>query len=66
LSLADFLKVVKLEPKHPDGYYNSAVAYFQLGNYDKAWKYYHKAVKRKAQVHPNFVTELQNASGRKR
>lgn len=66
LALADFLKVIEIEPRHPDGYYNVAAIYLRTQDYDKAWEYYYKAVDHKARIHPNFLKDLQRASGRKK
>lgn len=65
-ALADFTKAIEVNPKVAAPYYNRAVFYFDLKEYDKAWKDVHKATSLGLDVHPNFLKVLKEASGREK
>jgi len=47
-------------------YNGRGVAYYHKGEYDKAWEDVRKAQSFGYQVHPGFLEELREASGRDR
>ena len=45
-------------------YTNRAVAYYYKGKYTKAWEDIYKAQSLGIQIHPEFLKDLREASGR--
>ena len=55
-AIEDFDKVIELDPKFPDAYYNKAVAINHLGIYDEAVEFYDKAI----ELNPNYAESYCN------
>ena len=65
-AISDFNKAIELKPKFAEVYNNRAVAYFFKREYDKAWDDVYKAQNLGFQIHPRFLKDLREASGRER
>jgi tetratricopeptide (TPR) repeat protein len=57
-------KAIELDPDYAKAYYNRAVAYYYMKEYDKAWDDVYKTQSLGNQVHPGFLKALREASGR--
>ncbi|MFZ3090716.1 MAG: tetratricopeptide repeat protein [Nitrospirota bacterium] len=55
-----------IAPNDADAYYNRGVAYYLKQEYDRAWEDVYKAQGLGYKVHPEFLNDLRNASGRQR
>ena len=65
-AILDFSKAIEIEPRYADAYRSRGVAYFHVKKYEKAWDDVHKVQSLKAQVHPDFLKALRQASGRQK
>ena len=65
-AIADNTKAVELNPRYAEAYHNRGVAYFLKKDYEKAWDDVHKAQNLGYKVHPEFLEELRQASGREK
>ena len=65
-AIADFTKAIEIDPELAMAYNNRGIAYFYIKEYEKAWDDVHKAQSLGHQVHPGFLNELREASGRER
>ncbi len=65
-AFSDFNKAIELDPRDADAYVNRAIAYFIKEEYDKAWEDIYKAQSLGLQVHPQFLKDLRQASGRQK
>jgi len=63
-AIADYSKALELDPNLALAYYNRGAAYTKKGQYDRAWEDVHKAQSLGYQVHPGFLKDLREASGR--
>jgi tetratricopeptide (TPR) repeat protein len=65
-AISDYTKALEIDPKSADAYNNRGISYFFRKEYEKAWDDVHKAQSLGHQVHPGFLNELREASGRER
>jgi tetratricopeptide (TPR) repeat protein len=65
-AIADCDKALELNPRLAEAYNNRAIAYYLKKDYDKAWEDVHKAQSFGYKVHPGFLQELRQASGREK
>ena len=65
-AISDYNKALEIDPKFADAYNNRGISYFFKKEYEKAWDDVHKAQSLGHQVHPGFLKELREASGRER
>ena len=63
-AISDLTKVVAINPNYARAYFNRAVGYYQLKQYDKAWADVHKAQGLGIKVNPDFIEALKQASGK--
>jgi tetratricopeptide (TPR) repeat protein len=63
-AIADFNKIIEINPRDANAYKNRGVAYCYKGEYDKAWDDVHKAQSLGYQAPPEFLKALREASGR--
>ena len=63
-AISDYSKAIDLNPRHAVAYTNRAVAYYYKGKYTKAWEDIYKAQSLGIQIHPEFLKDLREASGR--
>jgi tetratricopeptide (TPR) repeat protein len=63
-AIADYSRMLELYPKRRDAYYNRAVAYYHLEEYDKAWEDVHQATGSLGKFPRGFLENLRKASGR--
>jgi lipopolysaccharide biosynthesis regulator YciM len=70
LALSDFSKVIELNPNDGDAYFLRANLYFQKRDYDKTWEDINKVkslgLNYYSDLFPQFLAELQKASGREK
>lgn len=66
LAISDFTKFLEIYPLDATVYNNRGVAYYNKGEYDKAWDDVHKAQSLGYQVHPEFLKDLREASGKEK
>ncbi len=50
-AISDFIKAVEINPKYADAYYNRAITYDQLEQYDTAIKYFSKTI----EINPKYA-----------
>ena len=62
--IESYKKAIELDPDYADAYNNRAVAYYYMKEYDKAWDDVYKAQSLGYQLHPGFLKDLREASGR--
>ena len=61
-AVADLTRVLELNPKYTSAYFNRAVGYFQLKQYDKAWADVPQGPKLRTQaINPDFIEALKKA-----
>ena len=65
-AVRDYTRAIEINPKSGAVYYNRALAYYHKTEYDKAWRDVHKTESLGYEVHPIFLNDLQEASGRMR
>jgi len=65
-ALSDFKKAIEINPRLAMAYSNRGIAYYYKGQYDKAWDDVGKAQSLGHQVHPGFLKDLREASGRQK
>lgn len=66
-AIADFTRAIEIEPNNPRSYGSSrAWAYFDKGDYAKAWEDVHKAESLGGTIDPDFLEKLKKASGREK
>jgi len=58
-----YTKAIETSPKFAAAYYNRAVAYYDKGEYEKAWRDVHEAESLGYVIHPIFLKNLREASG---
>jgi len=65
-AIADFNRGIELKPKKDIGlaYYERAVVYYEIGEYEKAWNDVRRAQTLAHTVDPLFLKKLREASGR--
>lgn len=63
-AIVNYTKATGYNPSYAPIYKNRAVVYFSMENYDKSWSDVHKAEELGLKCHPQFIKELQKASGR--
>jgi tetratricopeptide (TPR) repeat protein len=63
-AISDYSKAVELNPNFAWAYLNRGLAYYYKGEHDKAWEDVHKVQSLGSQVHPDFLKDLREASGR--
>ncbi|HAH20978.1 MAG TPA: hypothetical protein DCL49_08770 [Candidatus Omnitrophica bacterium] len=59
-------KALQINPEYASIYYNRAVAYFLIKEYDKSWQDIYKAKELKGNIDPEFLNALERASGRRK
>jgi tetratricopeptide (TPR) repeat protein len=65
-AISDVNKAVEINPIDMLAYWNRAVAYFLVKEYDKSWKDIKKAQDLGYNVHPKFLEDLRKHSGRQK
>jgi uncharacterized membrane protein YhaH (DUF805 family) len=65
-AISDYNKAIEINPRDPRAYNNRGLTYFFKGEYEKAWDDVHKAKSLGGRVHPEFVKDLREASGRQK
>ena len=65
-AILDYNKALEINPMDADAYNFRAATYYHKGEYGKAWEDVHKAQGLGYQVHPGFLEDLRQASGRQR
>ena len=65
-TISDCTRALEIEPRFAEAYVNRASAYYAKGEYDKAWEGIHKAESLGYKVHPEFLKNLREASGREK
>ena len=65
-AISDFTKAIDIDPSYANAYNNRGISYFFRKEYEKAWDDVHKAQSLGHQVHPEFLNELREASGREK
>ena len=63
-AIADYSKAIELNPRYTEAYNNRGVCYFYQRDYEKAWDDVNKAESLGFKVHPAFLKDLRQASGR--
>ena len=63
-AIADYNKAIELNPRYAKAYYNRGLAYFFKKEYDNAWNDINRAQDLGYQIHPEFLKNLREASGR--
>ena len=63
-AISDFTKAIEINPRHAMAYANRTVAYYYKGKYTKAWEDIYKAQSLGIHIHPEFLKDLREASGR--
>ena len=63
-AVSDFTKAIEINPRYAVAYANRAVVYYCKGKYTKAWEDICKAQSLGIQIHPEFLKDLREASGR--
>jgi len=63
-AISDFNKAIGIDPKYDKAYNNRALAHAYIGKYDQAWVDVHHAQILGFHVHPKFLEELREVSGR--
>ena len=63
-AILDLTKVLELNPNYTRAYYNRAVAYYQLKQYDKSWADVKKVQSLGGTLNPEFIATLKKASGK--
>ena len=64
LAISDFRKAIEINPKDPAAYCSRGIIYFIKNEYDKAWNDFKRAQTLGGQIHPEFLKDLREASGR--
>ena len=64
-AISDISRGIDIDPKNGEMFFNRAVTYFHTKEYDKAWDDVSKAQDFGWKVHPDFLNDLRNASGKK-
>lgn len=62
-AILDFTKAIEIRPNEAQTYNDRAVAYFFKNEYSKCWDDVHKAQALGYNIHPEFLKNLQKASG---
>ena len=65
-AIFDYGKAVEINPGYALADYNRANAYYQKGDYDRAWEDVHKAQSLGYPVSPGFLKTLRETTGRER
>ena len=65
-AIADYTKAIEINPRHAKAYNNRGNAYFFKSDYEKAWDDVYKAQSLGCTVHPEFLRDLRQASGRQK
>jgi tetratricopeptide (TPR) repeat protein len=65
-AISDFTKAIEINPSFAKAYNNRGVSYFYKKNYEKAWNDVYKAQNLGDTVHPRFLEDLRQASGRQK
>ena len=65
-AISDFSKAIELDPSFAGAYYDRAVSYYQLKEYNKAWADVHRAEELGSVVDSNLISALKKASGKDR
>jgi len=65
-AISDYNKAIEINPRYAEAYSNRGVAFLYKREYEKAWDDVHKAQGLGYQVHPGFLKDLREASGRKK
>ena len=65
-AISDLTKAIELNQRYAPAYNNRTGAYFFKGDYEKAWDDVYKLNNLGYKVHPGFLKELREASGRER
>ena len=63
-AFSEFNRAIEVNPNYPKAYYNRGVAYYMIKKYDLAWIDVRKAERLGFVIHPEFLKELKEASGR--
>jgi tetratricopeptide (TPR) repeat protein len=63
-AIADFSKVIEIDPRSDETYANRGVAYFIIKEYEEAWDDVYTAQNLGYKVPPRFLKVLREASGR--
>ncbi len=63
-AISDYTKAVEINPRFAEAYYNRGYDYYKKGEFDKAWEDVHKAQSFGLHDFPEFLKDLQEASGR--
>lgn len=64
-AISDFNKAIQIDPKYAAAYYGRAKSYYYKREYDKACEDLYGAKRLGYKTEPEFLQELQKASGRK-
>lgn len=65
-AISDCTKCIEIDPRRGASYSNRSYAYFDKGDYDKAWADVHQAEKLGYKIDPEFLAKLKKASGREK
>ena len=65
-AIEDYDRLIQLRPDNATYYYARGMVYYHKEEYDKAWDDVHKAQSLGQQIHPGFINNLREASGRER
>ena len=63
-AISNYDKAIEIDATYPPAYKNRAVVYFSMKDYDKSWDDVSKAEELGLKCHPEFLKELEKASGR--
>ena len=63
-AISDFNKALEINPRYADAYNNRGHAYYNKQEYDKAWEDVQKTQDLDSQLHPKYLNDLREASGR--
>ena len=62
-AILDYTRAIEISPGFAAAYYNRALAYYDKGEYEKAWQDVFKAESLGYVIHPIFLKNLREASG---
>jgi len=66
MAIFSFNKCLVINPENAKGYYHRGLTFFVKGDFDKSWDDIKKAQALGAQIAPEFIKTLKEASGRER
>ena len=64
--MADFNKVIEMDPNNAVAHFQRAGIYAYKGDYDKAWEGIHKAQSLGHEIDPRVIENLKKISGREK